>query len=755
MATHPAGQGGTQGGMRGPSAAPPGAWLLKLVAVGLLYYAGARLGLLIPYVGTHVSLVWLPTGVALAAFLRLGSLAWPAVFVAALAVNLQLGSSGWAAAGIATGNTLGPWVASRLLRHWSFDTGLVRRRDLVVFLGAVSLGMLVTATNGTAWLYLDGLLPAGELPPAWLTWWFGDAVGALLGGVPLVALNRRTWRTTFGSRDGVVNSGLLLAVLAMGGLTFSRWVAPGSAWLFPLLAVPFFLSALLALRSGALAASLAVLLLSAAAAWGTAQGVGPFAGHDGHAGLLALWSYITAQACCSLLVWGLAADLLSSRRQLDALFVHADEGILVVDARGALQAVNPAAARLLGVDARALAGQPLASLPHGNGATLAGCLQALADDGQQPPQDLLLQPSSGAARAIELQISRFRDAVGQRRAHLVLRDVSARRDAEARLQRSEHSLRAITNNMPALICYLDRGLRFRFVNATYRDWFGLEPASMLGMHVDDFTTPGHGDARRAHMELSMQDGERLSYEFEVALGGRVRHLRSLYVPDRGPGGEVQGLYALTMDITEMKVIEAELSRMVRFDHLTGLLNRHPFEHRLEEAALSLRRGAGALALLFIDVDRFKAINDTHGHAAGDAVLKEFALRLQKAVRSSDAVARLAGDEFVVLLERVRGPEQAEAVAAKVCAEMQAPFMIGGDPLVVSASVGVAWCDGAHLHSAGQMMATADAALYESKRSGRNTFRLHRCADSRFDVAKADAAGGDRLAAGSGASRRFR
>lgn len=697
-----------------------------MLLTGAAYFLLARLGLLIPYVGTHVSLVWLPTGVALAAYWRWGRAMAPAIWLAAWAANLSLDGPVWVAAGIAVGNTLGPGLSAWLLRRWRFDDTLVHRRDLALYLAAVALGMVVTACNGTCWLAAAGL-PPGLWLPAWISWWVGDSVGALLGGVPLLALDRRALASAFLGRRGPGNLLLLVGLAASSALTFSGLLEPDSALLLPLLALPFLLSALLALRSGALVTSLAALIVASAAAWGAARGAGPFARFDPQAGQLALWSYISAQACASLLIWIVGAELLSSRRQFAALFQHATDGLILLGPDDQLKAANAVACRLLQVSEAQVRGQPLEALPHGQGQVLApGLARWRAGESGGAPLGLSLRRADGREVPIEIQAASYRDAGRQTHTHLVLRDVSARRETEARLQRSEHSLRAIADNMPVLICYLDREHRYRFANATYRDWFGIEPEALIGRRVDEFFPPSLYEARRLYMEQAMATGVRVSYEMEVDIQGWQRHLRTNYVPDLAADGAVQGLYVLIQDISESKAIEARLSRMARFDHLTGLLNRHPFEDRLDEAVRSLQRGSGALALLFIDIDRFKHINDTSGHAAGDAVLKEFARRLQQAVRSNDTVARLAGDEFVVLLERMRDPEQAETVAAKVCAEMQPAFTLGDGPLTVTASVGVAWGEAVHLQSSMQMMAAADAALYDAKRGGRNTWRMRRC-----------------------------
>jgi integral membrane sensor domain MASE1 len=183
--------------------------------------------LLIPYIGTHVSLIWLPTGVALAAYLRWGGAMAPAIGVAALLANLAVGSQAWLAVAIAVGNTLGPWFSALLLRRWRFDAALVRRRDLGFFLAAVMLGMVVTATNGTAWLVAAGEMPSSLWPSAWTSWWIGDSVGALLGGVPLVALNARTLREAFRGARGPVNLALVAGAAGCGVLTFSGAVATG------------------------------------------------------------------------------------------------------------------------------------------------------------------------------------------------------------------------------------------------------------------------------------------------------------------------------------------------------------------------------------------------------------------------------------------------------------------------------------------------------------------------------------------------
>lgn len=187
----------------------------------------------------------------------------------------------------------------------------------------------------------------------------------------------------------------------------------------------------------------------------------------------------------------------------------------------------------------------------------------------------------------------------------------------------------------------------------------------------------------------------------------------------------------TMDISESKAVETQLMQLARIDHLTGLPNRLQFEDKLREALARSQRTGLALALLYIDIDHFKTINDTQGHAAGDTVLKEFASRLKDSVRITDTVARLGGDEFVAVLEQLRNKDEAELVASKIAAAMQTPIVLAGGTVAATASIGVGVLHGDDEASApGEFMATADAALYDAKQAGRNTIRVRACAQQR-------------------------
>lgn len=306
-------------------------------------------------------------------------------------------------------------------------------------------------------------------------------------------------------------------------------------------------------------------------------------------------------------------------------------------------------------------------------------------------------------------------------------DVTERKESELRYAASERRLRTITDNLPVLIAYIDIEHRYRFCNATFEDWLGIPISRLEGQRVADALGEDRYAQRRPFIERALA-GERVEFDQVMELPGGQRHLHALYVPHQ-ENGVTLGLYALVTDVTAIKDSEAKLIHLARFDSLTGLPNRRQFDQQLADAMARTRRTRTPMALLFLDIDRFKAINDSLGHAAGDSVLKEMARRLKETVRPTDTVARLAGDEFVVILEAVHSPVEAEQVAHKIVTAVRDRFVIGKQALIVTTSIGIALFEGEDC-AASNLMALADAALYETKSEGRNGWRLHRLIGAR-------------------------
>lgn len=275
----------------------------KLLILVLAYFLSGRLGLAMPYFGSHVTLVWLPTGIAVAALLRWGRGYWPGIYLGAFLVNLSIGSSWYLAAGIAVGNTLGPMLAAWLLGRAGFHPGFDRRQDITFFVLAAGTGMLASATGGAASLCLAGVAPWSAFGPAWGTWWLGDTVGVLLGGPLLLTLTRAGVEEISGRRgEFLAWCGLAVAV-GWGAFIINTGSQPLSLGFLPLPLIAW-----AALRFGVTGASFGVLLISAIAAWGTATGRGTFHAPDVYPGLLLLWAFMVTMVLMGLLITAMQAE---------------------------------------------------------------------------------------------------------------------------------------------------------------------------------------------------------------------------------------------------------------------------------------------------------------------------------------------------------------------------------------------------------------------------------------------------------------
>jgi diguanylate cyclase (GGDEF)-like protein/PAS domain S-box-containing protein len=194
------------------------------------------------------------------------------------------------------------------------------------------------------------------------------------------------------------------------------------------------------------------------------------------------------------------------------------------------------------------------------------------------------------------------------------------------------------------------------------------------------------------------------------------------VTERDPAtGRALRMIGTNLDITDRKRVEQALESVAQTDPLTGVANRTLLHDRLKLASARARRTGSRCALLYLDVDRFKQVNDVHGHAAGDALLKGIAARLRACVRQTDTVARVGGDEFVVLLEELKDGTDAATIAQKILEQAKQPLHLNGHSLAVSTSIGLAY-------SAGDLedqdwLHRADLALYEAKKAGRDTYRV--------------------------------
>ncbi|HEV2608556.1 MAG TPA: diguanylate cyclase [Xanthomonadaceae bacterium] len=288
------------------------------------------------------------------------------------------------------------------------------------------------------------------------------------------------------------------------------------------------------------------------------------------------------------------------------------------------------------------------------------------------------------------------------------------------LRQNQRRLRAITDNLPAFVTHVDATGHYTFANAYMGKMIGVDPETLVGRSVRELSGKTY-DEIKPRLEAALR-GETLTYELELDLQGQHYHLQSTYIPDVDPGGSVIGYYVLSFDISQLKRAEHELSLLARHDSLTGLPNRRHFDEQFAMTVARQRRSKRPIALLYLDIDHFKEINDSLGHSAGDDVLRKFAQRLKGSLRATDFVARLGDDEFAVLLEEVDTPEIAQLVARKLMDAMRRDIATEGNELHVTTSIGIAFCQRIAC-SEDELIKIADGALYQAKAAGRNTWRI--------------------------------
>ena len=419
---------------------------------------------------------------------------------------------------------------------------------------------------------------------------------------------------------------------------------------------------------------------------------------------------------------GTAFDVTDRRRAADELrrqlltLENLSDAVIQTGADGRVTGWNPAAARLYGYAAEEVLGKtPELWLPPGGAdAVVAEVLAALDREGRWSGEVEFVR-RDGSRGITETTVVPVLDERGRRTGTLgVNRDVTERRRAEAALRESEERYRALFEESRDAIYMTDAGGRFRAVNQAALELLGYTREELLGMELRALC------ADPSTCEVLDAEIERAGFvrDHEVRLhrqgGGAVDCL--LAATRRAGGGDaVQGILH---DITERKRAEEQLAYGAFHDPLTGLPNRALFLDRLAQATDRLRRrGGSALAVLFLDLDRFKVINDSLGHGTGDELLRALGGRLAEALRPGDTAARFGGDEFTVLLDNVGDAVAATHVAQRILDSVARPFQLSRSEVYTTASAGIA------VHTGGaaspeELLRGAGTALGRAKARGR-------------------------------------
>lgn len=578
-----------------------GYWARVLV-LALGYSVAGRVGLELAVVGSLVTLVWMPTGIAVAALFRWGPAYWPGVWLGAVAVNMVVSGDLFLSLAVSVGNTLAPLVAAFALRRMKFDADIGSARDVLVFIGvAALLSMTVSASGGVLSLLIGQNIPAEQVGYAWFTWWLGDAVGVILAGMALVTYRHAEYRRLLVGEQRPLLAISLVWVFLVGFV----WMTVPESPVGRILSLTFPVGVLvwIAFRLGPSPAALAVMVFSVLGSWALVNGHGPFTDPMLYLAITKFWAYMNTVAILVLLVSAL--------------------------------------------------------------------------NGERTKTHLSLARSEERFRSLTRLSS----------------DWYWEQDAEFKFVRVEG---ASSSENP--LAMTERMGHTRWDH----------PA----LNLDEAAWAMHKATLAAHLPF---------YEFEVARKdptGVTRWYSVSGEPLRGPGGSFLGYHGVGKDITEKKRAQDAVIRLAHFDRLTGLPNRTRFMERLSTEIQRAKRTGQQVGVMLLDLDDFKAINDTQGHDQGDLLLLQAAQRITNCLRETDVVARLGGDEFTVMVTAIDDATVTERIAEKIRVALATPFQLAAGMGFVSASIGIAIYpqDETQIDN---LLKAADQAMYAAKSAGRN------------------------------------
>ena len=706
-------------------------WWLRALVITLAYMAAGRLGLALSGPSPLISPFWPAAGLALAALLRWGPAQVPAIALGAWLVNLSAGAPPWLAAAIAVGNAGGPWLAVRWMERAGFNPRLEQRRDLWLLIGAGAFGAsVISAANGATWLAVAGRISTLDLPMTALYGWLGDTLGVFVAGVPLLTLRQSSLTLAFGPDQrwrtvGLLSGSALAATLAL--------VAPPTLGLgaLGLLLLPHLLLCWLAMRSGLGTASAAVLLLTTVTLAATALNIGPFAALPVGGGKLLLWVYAATLSALVLLSHVQVGELSRLENRWRLALEGSDLGVADWNLRSRRGYCSP---RWRAMMDNPEAGQRdslerwLSQVHADDRETLASALAAVGTPaGTGLRRELRLRVRDGWHWFdLHLIVAERDNAGAPVRVVASLADIGARRNAEDRQQLST----SVFMHLHEGLVVTDAELRLLDANPTYCRIVGIPREELIGT-VPGPLRPGATDVAGRQQQASLRAALRSTGNWvgEVVERRRNGDACALHVTVStviGPDAALRYHVMVVSDITEQRLQREQLERQAHFDELTRLPNRARLGQLLAEAMAATDRDGYLLAVCYLDLDHFKAINERHGAEAGDRLLTELANRLRGALRArgtvwSDSVARLGGDEFVLLL-RAGTVDEARAAVERVLRLVARPVLLrpGTEPELVTASVG-ATVYPLDASDADTLLRHADHAMYGVKQSGRNGF----------------------------------
>lgn len=414
-----------------------------------------------------------------------------------------------------------------------------------------------------------------------------------------------------------------------------------------------------------------------------------------------------------------------TKENLEVFWNNSADPIFFIDTNGDIVRVNPAFEETFGfTEEEMVNGKGTIIPPHMLEDQLA-IVERISKGETVNSHDTIRMTKSGKSLNIISSYSPVRNAdkeiVG---ATIIYKNVTELKKAEIELQKSQEKYKLITESTFDIITLVDLSGRIEYVSPAYERVSGFDIESFIGR---SFTTNVHPDDQ--HILCTSVNA--------VIEGGKPATIEVRFLNQEGQyiwmevsptpvieDGKVKKFFTIARDITERRKLQDKIARMAFYDHLTAIPNRRTFDERLEKAVLEANQTGKKAAILMLDGRKFKEINDRFGHDAGDAVIKEMAMRLQGSMGPGQTAARLGGDEMGVILPAIDSMLPAEEMAKRIIQSFEAPLNYNGVDIQIGAGIGIAIYPD-HATTEKQLIKRADMALYEAKKSNRNEYRFYR------------------------------
>ncbi len=701
--------------------------LLKQLVVAA-FYALIGLGVLACCSSNGiVSVIGLPAGFALAMLLIGGNKYAYGTFLGALLVNEVAINTFWPASLVAAGSTLEALLAAWILKRSDFfNQSSLSTRDYIQLLVAGGAASVSAALIGTSALLFSGISAADTFFLNLSYGWMGDTLGIALV-TPLMLVWRRL------PDDGLKPKRLILFILLFG-LSFLAGLVIFMGWMqgsFGSIAKGYWMFLFVTWAAVSLETHGVVVILVMSAVmglWGAHQETGFFAGDIAKTNLANYWSFmmilsLTGMTLATYFVARRQAEqaLVSKESYQRAIFNATPDAMLISDKRGIITQVNQQAELLLGYAPKELLGRSIEVLvpesfrpqhPELHAKFVAAPVTRPLGAGRT----VQAQRKDGSIFYVDISVSPIKTEQGLFFAS-ALRDVTQRKQAEAHLRVAAI---AFESNEPMVITDADNIILQ--INRAFTESTGYSKEEAVGQKISLIKSGRHdADFYEQMWEAIGREGTWQGEIWDRRKNGEIYPKWLIISVVKGDDGLPTHYVGTHIDITERKAAEEQIKQLAFFDPLTQLPNRRLLQERLKHGIDVERRDGKQLALLMLDLDRFKAVNDSLGHLAGDELLQQVAVRISARLREVDMVARLGGDEFVVLLEDIAHPEDAARVAEEIIAALSRTFCLAQDGNVqIGASIGISLYP-QHGGCPEALMDHADAALYQAKDQGRGCF----------------------------------